>query len=190
MVGDLQVRNRGTIGGNVAHADPASDLPTGLTALSATFHIAGPDGERSVAATDFFTGMFETALSEGEILTAVEIPVNGAGTGSAYAKMANPASCYAMLGAAAVVTVADGKCTAAGVAVGGLTPRATKLPSVEAALVGKALDEANIASAAEEVESDLKVPLLGDIHASAEYRKAMAPVFLRRALTLAAQRAS
>ncbi len=190
LVADLQVRNRGTIGGNVAHADPASDLPTKLTALNATFHLVGPEGDRSLAATDFFTGMFDTALSEGEVLSAVEFPVEGAGTGSAYAKMSNPASGYAMLGAAAVVTVADGKCTAAGVAVGGLTPLAIRLPSVEANLVGKTLDAATLASAAASVADDLGDDLLGDIHTSAEYRRAMAPVYVRRALTSAAQRAS
>jgi carbon-monoxide dehydrogenase medium subunit len=189
-VADLQVRNVGTIGGNVAHADPASDLPTVLRALGATFHITGRNGDRSVAAVDFFTGLFETALAEDEILTAVEVPAPRAGTGSAYAKMPNRASGYAILGAAAVVAVADGRCTAASAAVGGLTPKATKTPSVEAALVGKPLDEANIAAAAQAVQNDLDDgDLVGDMHASAEYRKAMAPVYLKRALKTAAERA-
>jgi len=189
-IADLQVRNRGTVGGNVAHADPASDLPTVFTALGATFHVTGPNGERSISASDFFTGMFTTGLADNEVLTAVEVPVHASGTGSAYAKMINPASGYAMVGAAAVVTVADGKCTQASVAVGGLTPSATRAPSVEAALAGKALDEANIAMAAGEVENDLGGDLLGDMHAGADYRKAMAPVFVKRALLAAAARAS
>jgi len=189
-IADLQVRNRGTVGGNVAHADPASDLPTVFTALGATFHVTGPNGERSISASDFFTGMFTTGLADNEVLTAVEVPVHASGTGSAYAKMINPASGYAMVGAAAVVTVADGKCTQASVAVGGLTPSATRAPSVEAALAGKALDEANIAIAAGEVENDLGGDLLGDMHAGADYRKAMAPVFVKRALLAAAARAS
>jgi carbon-monoxide dehydrogenase medium subunit len=189
-IADVQVRNRGTVGGNVAHADPASDLPTVFAALGATFHVTGPNGGRSIPASDFFTGMFTTGLAEDEVLTAVEVPVHASGTGSAYAKMINPASGYAMVGAAAVVTVADGKCTQASVAVGGLTPSATRAPSVEAALAGKALDEANIAMAAREVENDLGGDLLGDMHAGADYRKAMAPVFVKRALMAAAARAS
>jgi carbon-monoxide dehydrogenase medium subunit len=189
MIGDPQVRNRGTIGGNISHADPASDLPTVLTALGATIHITGAGGNRTVAAPDFFTGLFETALGEGEIITAVEVPVAGSGSGSAYAKLFNPASRYCVVGAAAVVTVAGGNCTAAGVAVGGLTTHATKAPSVEAALVGQALNASTIAAAAEAVQNDLGDDILGDIHASADYRQAMAKVYLKRALTAAAERA-
>ncbi|MFQ5399804.1 MAG: FAD binding domain-containing protein [Anaerolineae bacterium] len=189
MIGDPQVRNRGTVGGNVAHADPASDLPTVFTALGATFHITGPNGSRDVAAGDFFTGLFETALGDGELLTGISVPAQGAGTGSAYAKMFNPASRYAMVGAAAVVTVENGTCTAASVAVGGLTPHATSAPSVAAALAGKALTADAIAAAADAVQDDLGGEILGDIHASADYRRQMAPVFVRRALTAAAARA-
>ncbi len=189
MIGDPQVRNRGTIGGNIAHADPASDLPTVLTALGASIHVTGPKGDRKIAATDFFTGLFVTTLEDGEIVTAIEVPKGSAGTGSAYAKLFNPASRYAMVGAAAVVTVSGGKCTAAGVAVGGLVPSATRAKSVEAALVGQALDEATVAAAAEAVKNDLGGDIIGDIHASAEYRQAMAPVFVKRAIMAAAQRA-
>ena len=189
MVGDQQVRNRGTIGGNVAHADPASDLPTVLMAMGATFHMTGPDGDRSVEAGEFFTGLFETALAENEILTAVEVRAQPAsGAGSSYAKLFNPASRYAMVGAAAVVMVEDGKCSAAGVAVGGLTPSATKAAAVEAALTGNALDDESIAAAAEAVQGDLGDDILGDMHASADYRKAMAGVFVKRALVAAAAR--
>ncbi len=188
-IGDPQVRNRGTIGGNVAHADPASDMPTVLTALGATFHITGPNGDRSVAATDFFVDLFTTALKEGELLTAIEVPAEGAGTGSAYAKLYNPASGYAMVGAAAVVTAEGGNCKSASVAIGGLVPHATKASSVEAALAGKALNADNIAAAAAAVVNDLGADILGDIHASADYRKAMASVYVKRALTAAAERA-
>jgi len=189
MIGDPQVRNRGTIGGNIAHADPASDLPTVLTALGATIHTTGPNGSRKIVADDFFTGLFATALQDGEIVTAIEVAKSGAGSGSAYAKLFNPASRYAMVGAAAIVTVSGGSCTAAGVAVGGLVPAATRAKSVEAALVGKPLDEATISAAAAAVANDLGDDIIGDIHASAEYRQAMAPVFVKRALTAAAQRA-
>jgi carbon-monoxide dehydrogenase medium subunit len=189
MIGDPQVRNRGTIGGNIAHADPASDLPTVLTALGANIHVAGPNGSRTIAADDFFTDLFITALEEGEIVTAVEVAKSGAGTGSAYAKLFNPASRYAMVGAAAVVTVSGGTCTAAGVAVGGLVPSATRAKSVEAALVGKALNAETIAAAATAVQNELGDDVLGDIHASAHYRKAMANDYVKRALQAAADRA-
>lgn len=189
MIGDPQVRNRGTIGGNIAHADPASDLPTVLTALGANIYVAGPGGSRKITADDFFTGLFATALEDGEIVTAIEVAQSGAGSGSAYTKLFNPASRYAMVGAAAIVTVSGGNCTAAGVAVGGLTPAATRAKSVEAALIGKPLDEATISAAAAAVANDLGDDVIGDIHASAEYRQAMAPVFVKRALTAAAQRA-
>jgi carbon-monoxide dehydrogenase medium subunit len=188
MVGDPQVRNRGTVGGNVSHADPASDLPTALMALGATFHIQGPGGSRSVGAEDFFVDLFTTALGENDLLVAVEVPARGS-SGSAYAKLSNPASRYALVGAAAVVSVSNGVCTSASVAVGGLTPKATKANSVGAALVGKALNADNIAAAAAAVAGDLGNDVLGDIHADAAYRRAMAPVFVKRALTKAAERA-
>jgi carbon-monoxide dehydrogenase medium subunit len=190
IIADRQVRNRGTVGGNVAHADPASDLPTVFTALGATFHVMGSSGERTIPAMEFFKGMFESALAEDEVLTAVQITSEGEGTGSAYAKMANPASGYAMVGAAVVVSLEDGKCTQASVAVGGLTPKPTKTPSVENALVGSSLDEKSIEAAAKEIGKDLGEDLLGDMHASADYRKAMAVVYLRRAIKTAAERAS
>lgn len=189
MIGDPQVRNRGTIGGNVSHADPASDWPTVLTALGAQFHIAGSGGSKTVEAADFFTGLFETALGEDELLTAVTVPAEGAGTGSAYAKLFNPASRYAMVGVAASVTVENGTCTAASVAVGGLTSHAMACPSVAAALVGKSLDADTIAAAAAAVANDLGDDVMGDMHASADYRRSMAPVFVKRALMKAADRA-
>jgi len=186
MVGDRQVRNRGTIGGNVSHADPASDLPTILAALEAKFHLTGPSGSRTVAASDFFEGFFETSKGKDEVLLAVEVYTTG---GSAYEKLANPASGYCMVGAGAVVTVSGGKCVSASVAVGGLTPGPVRCPSVEAALVGNRLDADTIAAAAKAVASDLPSDLIGDMHASEDYRKAMASVYVKRALTKAAARA-
>ena len=189
MIGDPQVRNRGTIGGNVSHADPASDWPTVLTALGAQFRIAGSGGMKTVSAADFFTGLFETALGEDELLVGVGVPVESKGTGSAYAKLFNPASRYAMVGAAASVSVQGNTCEAASVAVGGLTPMAIACPSVVAALVGQKLDADTIAAAAAAVDSDLGDDVMGDMHASADYRRAMAPVFVKRALMKAAERA-
>jgi carbon-monoxide dehydrogenase medium subunit len=189
MIGDPQVRNRGTVGGNVSHADPASDLPTVLSALGATFHIQGPGGSRAVSADDFFVDLFMTALGDDDLLVAVEVPAAN-GSGSGYAKLFNPASRYAMVGAAAVVSADNGVCSSASVAVGGLTPKATKANSVSAALVGKELNDDNIAAAAAAVANDLGNDILSDIHADGNYRRAMAPVYVKRALMKAAERAS
>jgi carbon-monoxide dehydrogenase medium subunit len=189
MIGDPQVRNRGTVGGNVSHADPASDLPTVMLALGATFHITGPGGSRSVAANDFFTGLFETAVGDLDVLTAISVPAEGRGSGSSYAKLYNPASRYAMVAAAAVLTVQGNTCESASVAIGGLTPSARKAPSVEAALVGQKLDDDTISAAAAAVQNDLGDDILGDIHASADYRRKMATVFVKRAVAQAAERA-
>jgi carbon-monoxide dehydrogenase medium subunit len=120
QIGDPAVRNRGTVGGNVAHADPASDLPTVLCALGASLRMTGPGGERAIAASDFFLGVMSTSLGEDELLTSIEVPIAQAGQGSAYAKFAHPASRYAVVGVAAAVTVAGGSCTEASVVVVGV----------------------------------------------------------------------
>ena len=189
VVGDPAVRNRGTIGGNIAHADPASDLPTVLVALGARMVAAGPKGERSIAADDFFTGIMATALADDEILIAVEVPAANRGQGSAYEKFSHPASRYAVLGAAANVSVKDGVFSAARIAIGGLLPAARRVGSVERALVGTPANDKSIAQAAEQVRRDLGNDVTGDIFASAEYRAAMAPVYVRRAVAAAAGRA-
>ncbi len=203
-IGDPAVRNRGTIGGNVTHADPASDYPTVLTALGASFDLQGPSGTRTVAADDFFVGPFETAVGADEVLTGVSVPVLAANQVAEYAKMAHPATSFAVVGAAAVVTLeGDGhghghdhghdhdhghghdhapRCTAARVAVGGLTPKPTRSPSVEAALAGSELTLDSIAEATASVGGDLGNDLLGDVYASADYRRNMAAVELKHAL--------
>lgn len=189
MVGDQAVRNRGTIGGNLAHADPASDLPTVLVAADARLVAIGPGGERTIEAGKFFKGLMETALADEELLTAVLVPAVKAGEGTAYAKFSHPASRYAVIGAAAFVTVRDGTCQSARVAVGGLVPRATRASSVESALAGQKLSVEAIEKAAAKVGGDLGGDVLGDIYASADYRRAMAAVFVRRAIAAAADRA-
>jgi len=189
IVGDPAVRNRGTIGGNIAHADPASDLPTVLVALGGRVIAVGPRGERTIEAGSFFTGIMTTALEENEILAAIVLPASGAGEGSAYVKFAHPASRYAVLGAAASVRVKDGICTAASVAVGGLLPSARRARAVETALTGAAPTDAQVATAAARIDADLGDEVTGDIFASAEYRRAMAPVYVKRALLAAAARA-
>ena len=189
MIGDPAVRNRGTIGGNVAHADPASDLPAVLTCLGAEFVIAGTDGERRVAASGFFEGLMTTAVGEHDILTSVELPAAGRGEGSAYAKFAHPASRYAVIGAAAKVSASDGTCTAASVALGGLVPAPVRAEAVEQSLVGGPLTEDAIAAASSNAADCLDDDeVLGDVYASAEYRKAVAHIWVRRALSAAAAR--
>ena len=190
LVGDPAVRSRGTIGGNVAHADPASDLPTVLVALDARIVVSGPSGERTIPADGFFTGIMSTALAENEVLAAVVVPVAARGQGSAYVKFAHPASRFAVIGAAAVLTVANNQCSAARVAVGGLVPHARRAAAVEKALVGKGIDAASIDAAASQVGSDLGADVAGDIFASASYRAAVAPVYVKRAIAAAAARAS
>ena len=186
-IGDRQVRNKGTIGGNLVHADPGSDLPGVVRALDATLRLVGPGGERSVAAADFFVGLLTTAIQPGEVLTAVEVPVLGDNTGSAYLKFEHPASGYAICGAAAVVTLADdGTCQEARLAFNGVSATPHRASEVEAELTGKALDEATVAAAMEKLSIDEP---MGDIHASGEYRVHLARVYGQRALLRAAEQA-
>jgi carbon-monoxide dehydrogenase medium subunit len=189
-IGDPAVRNRGTIGGNIAHADPASDLPTVLVAMNARIVVAGPKGERTIQADRFFTGIMSTVLREDEILLAIHVPASGRGQGSAYEKFSHPASRYAVVGAAAVITVNGGTCSGARVALGGLVPHARRATAVEQALIGQAATDDVIAHAATQVGADLGDDVTGDIYASAEYRAAMAPVFVKRAVATAVARAS
>lgn len=190
-IADPAVRNRGTVGGNVAHADPASDLPTVLVALDATIHMQSASGKRSVGAGDFFTGLFETALGEDEILTTVEVSAEGSGSGSAYAKLFNPASRYAMVGVAASVSVSDGSISGAKVAIGGLVDAAKRCAAVEAALAGVGTDDAALDAAAKAVLDDLPEDMvIGDMHASGEYRRAVAPAMVKQALSKAVARAT
>ena len=304
-IGDPQVRNRGTIAGNIAHADPASDWGTVLTALEASIEVQGPNGSRTVAVEDFFQGPFTTALADNEVITAIQVPaltshVHNGGNGHGheepaaeaydhghghpheepaaaahdhghdhpheerpltrkdhghdhpaaqdhghdhpheepaaaaqdhghdhpheepaaaahdhghghpheepaaeaqdhghehgpnladihgevgeYAKMAHPASFYPVVGGAVIVTIENSRCTAARIAVGGLVPKPLRARSVEAALTGKELTEANISEAVSHLADDLGDDIIGDIFASAEYRRVMAPVEVKHAL--------
>lgn len=189
MVGDPAVRNRGTIGGNVTHSDPASDLPAVLTALGATFNVTGPAGERSIAASDFATGLLENTLQEDEILTSIAVPSVVSGSGSAYVKFAHPASRYAVVGVAAIVGASNGWCSSASVVVGGVETTPTRASSVESALLGSDLSDEALDNAAAAVSGDFQGDPMSDIFASAEYRQAMAAVYVRRALGAAVSRA-
>ena len=186
-VGDPQVRNRGTIGGNVVHADPGSDWPTALTALGARFVVQGAGGlgrrgTHTVNAADFFTGLLTTAVGEHDILIAIEVPRLGPNQHAEYAKMAHPATSFAVVGAAVVVTVEGDRCTSATVTVGGLVPVPLKARAVENALVGQELTADTIAAASERVSIDLGSNVTGDIYASADFRRAMAAVEVKHAL--------
>ena len=188
VVGDPAVRNRGTIGGNVSHGDPASDPPTALVALGATYNVTGPGGERSIAASDFATGLLENALQDNEILTGVSVPTIAPGSGSAYVKFPHPASRYAVVAAAAIVAVQGGSCSSASVVIGGVETTPARASSVEAALVGSDLGEGALDAAAKALSNDLTGDPMSDIFASDEYRRAMAAVYLSRALAIAASR--
>ena len=188
LIGDPQVRNRGTIGGSIAHSDPAADMPGIVLALKADITVRGPNGARTIAADDFFTGLFETALQPGEVVTELRFAKPHAHTGSAYAKLANKASHYAVAGCAAVVTLnSDGTCAAASVVITGASVKATRASAVEAALVGNRLDAGTVASATADAAAGLE--MLEDIHGSKAYRAQMAGVMAKRAVLKAAERA-
>ncbi len=186
-IGDPQVRNKGTIGGNIAHADPASDLPAVLLALGARIQMAGPAGDRTVAASDFFTDLLETELREDEVLTAVDVPAIAESAGASYLKFEHPASGYAICGAAAVVDMDGGSCRSASLAFNGVTAIPHHAVAVGDALAGSDISDEAIAAA---IEANLRIEEpLGDIQASGEYRVELAKVYGRRALQQARDRA-
>ena len=183
-VGDQAVRNFGTIGGNIAHADPASDPPTVLVACGATINTQGADGARSVSAEDFFVGLFETDLEDGELITSVTMH-DCSDCRCAYVKFPHPASRYAIVGVAVCLRMDGDTCTQADVAVGGATVKAEKCAGAGAALAGTTLDDSAVNAAAEAVKSDIAESLIGDIAYPDSYRQQMAGVFLKRAVAAA-----
>jgi carbon-monoxide dehydrogenase medium subunit len=188
LIADRQVRNRGTIGGSLSNADPASDYPTLITALAATLTATGPNGERQIEAKKFFKDLFTTALKRDEVLTSITVPAYGSmpGMGGAYLKHRHPASNYAVVGVAALVGIENGKVTRTAVVVGGATANPVHAKSVESALTGMEATEENISAAVENMNIEAT---LGDSYASAEYRAHLAKVMARQALMLAAKRA-
>lgn len=188
VIGDMQVRNRGTIGGSVAHADPAADLPVILTALNASFIARSPAGSRTISVDDFFTDFYTTALSANEILTEIRVPIPPAGTGTAYAKLPHPASGYVVVSAGALITrQASGACAVARVAVGGLGSGPIRAIPTEMELQGKPLTPQIIAAAAAKAAEDTDP--VEDPYASAEYKRHVAPVYARKAIEAALERA-
>lgn len=186
QVGDPQVRARGTIGGSLAHADPAGDLPAVALALDAEMRATGPSGQRSIPAASFFTDMLTTALNPNEVLTSVKfLATDMPHTGTAYMKHRHPASGYAVVGVAAVVRLnADGTCAEARVGITGAGTHATRATSVEQALAGRAVDDASLAAASAHAADGLD--LMSDTYASDEFRAHLTRVLTRRALAAAA----
>ena len=188
-IGDAQVRNRGTLGGSIVHADPAADWPAALLALNAEFETTGPDGSRTTPAADFFVEILTTAIQDGEILTQVKIPEPSDHSSGAYVKMHQSASGFAIAGVAAQLTLNGGNIAAVAVGVTGVAPVPYRATAVEEALVGQPANEATIEAAAARAADGVE-DFNEDHHASADYRKHLASVFARRALIAAADRAA
>jgi carbon-monoxide dehydrogenase medium subunit len=187
-IGDAQVRNRGTIGGSLAHADPAADWPAAILALDAELEVAGPSRKRTIKAANFFVDLLTTALRRSEILTQVRVPVAPARSGSAYVKMHQAASGFAIVGVAAQVALApDGTVASAAVGVTGVSNVAFRARATEEALLGRRPDGATLRAAAERAVEGVE-EFQEDIHASADYRRHLTKVFAQRALTKAISR--
>jgi carbon-monoxide dehydrogenase medium subunit len=183
-IGDVQVRNKGTIGGSIAHSDPAGDWPAAVLALNADLVLVGPGGERIVKAADFFVDLLTTDLQPGEILREIRIEKPSGRFGQAYQKVPHPASGFAVVGIAVHLAMNDdGSCKAAQIAVTGVGAKAYRAQAVETALAGKSLDEQSIASAAGHVCDG--VDPNADLYASGEYRCHLAQVHTRRAIQAA-----
>jgi carbon-monoxide dehydrogenase medium subunit len=191
LIGDRQVRNRGTIGGSMAHADPVAELPTVAMCLDATMHVEGPSGGRDVAARDFFVTYLTTALDSSELLTAVSFPATPAGTGVSFQELVRRKGDFAIVAAAAAIELGtDGTCQKVSLALAGVAPTPIRATSAEEMLRGRAPSPELISSAAGAAAQDSSVDPESDVMASAGYRRAMAEVFARRALTQAAERAA
>lgn len=187
-IGDVQVRNRGTIGGSLAHADPAADYPAAVLALEGEVRLESNAGMRMVKAEDFFVDLMTTAVKDGELISAVNFAPLPAGAGYAYMKHRQPASGFAIVGVAACLTLdKGGKCQNVHVGVTGLAAKAFRAKAVESALNGKTPDAKTIAEAASHAAD--AIDALADIHASAEFRAELARVNTRRAIDSAVARA-
>ena len=181
QIGDVQVRNRGTIGGVLAHSDPQADYPGVVLALNATIVVQGSSGERTIAVADYFTGLWETALGEDELLTEVRIPTDRANANSCYLKFPQPASRYPFVGCAVAMDSSAGNCSDVRIGFSGVGETAFRDSRVEDELRGNTLNESAIAAASAKAADARSV--LSDVFVSEEYRRAMAKVYLKRALT-------
>lgn len=189
LIADPQVRNRGTIGGNLAHGDAANDHPAAMLALNATIIATGSDGERSIPIDEFFHGFYTTALQHGEILTEIQIPVPPAGTGSAYHKLERKVGDYATAGVAVQLRLdGNGVCTAAGIGLTNVNVTPLRASRSEKALIGKALTDETIAEAAQYASEDCSPS--ADLRGSEEYKRAMVAVLVKRMVHKAVERIS
>jgi len=188
LIADPQVRNRGTIGGDIAHGDPGNDHPAIAMALDATFVLQGPKGERQVKAVDFFHGTYMTALAENEILTAILVAPFQSGTGYAYQKLKRKTGDWATAGAAVVLRMAGGVVTQISIGLTNVAPTALRARVAEAALLGKPVNDATLAVAAQAVR-DVCEPA-EDLRGDIEYKTAMASEMVKRAIRAAAARCS
>ncbi|MBV9545247.1 MAG: xanthine dehydrogenase family protein subunit M [Chloroflexi bacterium] len=186
-VGDPQVRAKGTLAGALAHADPAGDMPAVVLALGGTIKAVGPGGERDLDLDSFFVDMLTTSLQERDIIREVRLNVQPSGAGAAYLKFDQPASHYALTGVCAIVSVSGGTISSARLGITGVGPKAYRATAAEQALAGKPVDEDAVRAAVQSVADGVDV--LGDIHASPEYRAHLARVLSRRAVLEAARRA-
>jgi len=181
QIGDVQVRNRGTIGGVLAHSDPQADYPGVVLALDATIVVQGSGGERTIPVSDYFTGLWETALGENEILTEIRIPTDSANANSCYLKFPQPASRYPYVGCAVAMSTSGGNCSDVRVGFSGVGECGFRDSGVEDAIRGQALNESSIGAASGKAAEGRSV--LSDVFVSEEYRRAMAQVYAKRALT-------
>jgi aerobic carbon-monoxide dehydrogenase medium subunit len=188
MIGDVQVRNRGTVGGSVAHADPAADLPVILTALNASFVLQSAAGNRTVAADEFFIDFYTTAIAANEVLTEIRVPLPPPGAGTAYAKLPHPASGYVVVSAGVLIhRQPSGQCASARIAIGGMGGKPIRATATEVVLQGQPLTGDVIARAAAKAAEGTNPD--DDFYASADYKRQVATVYTRRAIEAAVQRA-
>ncbi len=187
LIAHPAIRNRGTIGGSLAYADPASELPACVMALDATIVVASADGERKLAAADFFTGLLSTALTEGELITAVEVPLPTVDQHTSIEEIARRSGDYAMAGAALRVTLSGARVTAARLVLFGVGDGPILAAAAAAALIGHELSVVTIERCRAALESDIDPP--ADQHGGSEMKRQLARVVLGRALSKIAARA-
>lgn len=187
-IGHPAIRNQGTIGGSIAHADPAADYPTALTCAKATIMVTGPNGERRVAAGDFFTGYYETAIRPGEMVSRIEVPPGPKGAGAHYEKFSLIDGDFAVVSVAAMIGIEDDRCTFARIAVGACAPKPVRVPAAEDRLVGSTLDDKAFADAGALIV-DACDPI-DDFRGSASYRLRLVPRLVKRAALAAKARAT
>jgi len=183
LIGDPQVRHKGTLGGSLAHADPAADWPAVVIASAGTIVVKGPDGQREVAATDFFTGFYMTDLRPKELIVEVRVPKPPAGSKSSYQKFMQPASRFAIVGCAAVVTKSGDTCERVRIGMTGVADGPYRAKAVEDGLTGQALTEENVEAAAQKAAEG--VAIMGDHFAGEEYREHLARVYTKNAIMAA-----